>query len=128
MTAIHIILLCVGAALVCAMLRAQRPEMATMISICVGLGALIFTGDAIDESAVIIRQLLSAASVQSTEISTVLKASGITILGELGVQICTDAGESALAGRIRLACRVVILGLALPYIAEITGLSSQLRF
>ena len=119
MQAIQIIFLCIGAALVCAMLRVQRPEIAAMVSLAVGIGALLLTGRALGDFSENIRRIFAAVGSQSAEISTVMKAAGITILGELGVQVCTDAGESALAGRIRLACRAVILGMALPFIVQI---------
>ena len=41
------------------------------------------------------------------------------IAAELGAQLCADAGEAALAGRIELASRVATLGLCLPLAADI---------
>lgn len=126
MTAVHIILLSVAAALVCAMIRTQRPEIASMVSIAVGIGALLMTRQSISSVLSGIRRLLNLASAQSEGISIVLKAAGITILAEMGVQICTDAGERALAGRIQLACRIVMLGMAIPSVLQI--LESVLQF
>ena len=48
-----------------------------------------------------------------------LRAAGIPVLSELGVQVCCDSGESAMAGRIRLAARVILVGMALPIVGEI---------
>ena len=109
----------IGAALVCSMIRLHRPEMALMISIAVGMAALLMAGEEFSDMAGSVRSLIELASFQSGQALTVLKASGITILAEMGVQICSDAGESALAGRIRLACRLVILGMVMPYVAEL---------
>lgn len=122
---IQIILLCIGAALVCAMIRIQRPEMAMVISLAVGLAVLIASQDSILEIIRSVRSFLSFASTQSDEINVILKAAGLTILCELGVQICCDAGESALAGRIRLACRIVLLGMCLPYMKELVDAVSS---
>ena len=119
MTAVYIVLLSVGTALVCAMLRPQRPEMAMLLSLAAGLAALLLTGDALADMADVIRRFLTLTSIREEGASVILKAAGLTILCELGGQICSDAGESALAGRIRLACRVVMLGMAAPFIAQI---------
>lgn len=124
MMAVRIVLLCVGAALVCAMLRLHRPEMAVMVSLAVGLAALLLTGDIFRSLSGDVRRILKLASIQPGSASVVLKAAGITILSELGVQICCDAGESALAGRIRLACRAVLLGMAMPFVLEIVDLAA----
>lgn len=119
MLAVYIILLCVGAALVCTMLRVHRPEIATMISLAVGIGVLLLTGDGFSDAAESIRHFMDLADIQPAGTQIMLKAAGLTILCELGVQICCDAGESALAGRIRLACRMTMLGMAAPFILEI---------
>lgn len=125
MTAVRIVLLCIGAALVCTMLRVHRPEMATAVSLAVGVAALLMTGEALGEFSETIRHFLAAASMGTETTKIVLKAAGISILSELGVQICCDAGESALAGRIRLACRVVMLGMALPLITRVVDIVGQ---
>ncbi len=119
MLAVRIVFLCVGAAMVCTMLRMQRPEMAAMLSLAVGIGVLLLSGDAMQTIAGQIRRFMNLTVLQHEEVSTVLKAAGISILSELGVQICTDAGEGALAGRIRLACRLTMLMLAMPSIVRI---------
>lgn len=122
---IQIILLCIGAALVCAMIRIQRPELAMAVSLAVGLSVLMASQDSIREIIRSVRSFLSFASAQSGEIAVILKAAGLTILCELGVQICCDAGESALAGRIRLACRIAILSMCLPYMTKLVDAASS---
>ena len=47
MTVVRIVLICLAAALMCAMLRFARPEMAMAISLSVSLIALLMTADAI---------------------------------------------------------------------------------
>ena len=127
MQAIYIILMSVAAALVCSMIRPQRPEIATAVSLAVGLGALLLTGNTFSDAARSIQSYAALANINSSGMQTMLKAAGLTILCELGVQICCDAGESALAGRIRLACRLVMLGMAMPILTEIVA-SAQLLF
>lgn len=122
MSAVYIILLCVGATLVCSMLRVHRPEIASIVSLAVGLGALLLTGDAFGQAAESIKQFMNLVNVQARDTQVMLKAAGLTILCELGVQICCDAGESALAGRIRLACRMAMLGMAMPFIMQIINI------
>ena len=119
MQAIYIILMSVAAALVCSMIRPQRPEIATAVSLAVGLGALLLTGNTFSDAARSIQSYAALANINSSGMQTMLKAAGLTILCELGVQICCDAGESALAGRIRLACRIAMLSMAMPFLMQI---------
>ncbi|MEE1200489.1 MAG: SpoIIIAC/SpoIIIAD family protein [Christensenellales bacterium] len=125
MVAVRIVFLCMAAAMICAMLRPQRPEVATAVSLAVGVAALILLGDGFTEIVDGIRRF-SGYMVTDGEISvTVFRAAGIAVLSELGVQLCTDAGESALAGRIRLATRIVMLGMAMPMIMDAADLLQE---
>ena len=119
MTAIRIVALCLAAAMICSTLRSQRPEMATALSLAVGIGALLMTGDAFGEVSASIQRFSVLVELDGGSTAVLLKAAGITVISELGVQICCDAGESALAGRIRLATRVVMLGMAMPLVLDI---------
>lgn len=119
MLAIRIVLLGIAAALLCSVLRVHRPEMALVTSLAVGIVTLLMVGNEFAGVAGSVRRLLEFISIPAGQTLMVLKAAGITILAELGVQICSDAGENALAGRIRLACRLVILGMIMPYVTEL---------
>lgn len=119
MTAFRIVILCLAAAIVCATLRPQRPEMAMAVSLAVGVAALLMSKDAFEVVSDGLARFVSLAAVERDGAEVILKAAGIAILSELGVQICCDAGESALAGRIRLATRMVMLGMSMPLVLEI---------
>lgn len=126
MTAIRIVILCVSAALICAALRLQKPELATALSLATGLLALLLTSDTLSVASNAIRQFSNLAQFDSDISSALLKATGITIISELGAQICSDTGENALAGRIRLAARLVMLGMALPMLLQICDIVGQI--
>ena len=71
------------------------------------------------EIVAVVRQLAESSTDGGQTAAVVLRAAGITVLSELGVQVCCDSGESAMAGRIRLAARVMLVGMALPVVGEI---------
>ena len=119
MIAIRIVALCLAAAMICSALRSQRPEIATALSLAGGVGALLMTGSVFRDVSESIRRFSVLIDLDGGTSAILMKAAGITVISELGVQICSDAGESALAGRIRLATRVVMLGMALPLMLDI---------
>jgi stage III sporulation protein AD len=45
----------------------------------------------------------------------------VAYLAELGASVCLDAGESAIATKIELAGRVVILVIATPVILDVVN-------
>ena len=119
---VRVISLCLAAAMICSALRIQRPEIAAALSVAAGLAALWLTYPQISEAVREWSELRRRLSLDDDLAQAALKAAGITVLSELGAQICTDAGECALGGRILLAARVAILGLCAPMLAEIAAM------
>lgn len=119
MTAVRVIILCVSAAMICSAIRVQRPEVATAVSLAIGIGALLMTGESFSTVGSSLREFSELSGLEHGTAAIVLKSAGISIISELGVQICSDAGEGALAGRIRFSTRIVLLGMALPMVFQI---------
>ena len=116
---VRVIALCVAAAMICSALRVQRPEMATAVSLAAGIVALGLLAREFAVSTDGMGALQALLRSDEAATATVLKAAGIAVVSELGAQLCADAGESALAGRITLASRVAMLGLCAPMLSEI---------
>ena len=117
---IRIVALCVVGAMLCALLRVSRPELATVVSLAIGCAVLAVLAEPFYSIFVHWSDMGSAFLNADREVlNTVVRASGIALLSELGSQLCTDAGERALAGRVTLAARVVILSLCAPLLSEL---------
>lgn len=107
------------AATLIVIMRQQKPEMAIYLSLAAGV--IIFTlvlsrvSDMID----IFQDLASKANVNMLYLGIVLKILGITYITEFGVQICKDAGESAVASKVEFAGKVFILVLAIPLLGAV---------
>ena len=125
--AIQWIGLCVAAAMICAMLRVQRPELATVVSLAVGVAALVMLAMMIKDALPRLDGLGRLfEGLDGEAMTAVLRAAGITVVSELGAQLCRDSGESALAGRITLIARVSILALCVPVASQLVELLWQL--
>ena len=122
MMIIRIIALCLATAMICSAIRLQRPEMATVISLAAGLVVLGLLISEFLRSADWIDGIRALMQADEDIYGSVLKAAGIAVLAELGPQLCVDAGEKALAGRISLASRVAMLSLCGPMISEMANL------
>ena len=121
--ALQWIALCVAAALVCALLRVQRPEVATVISLAVGAALFAMLMDRIRPVIPRLEGLKRALVGMDADIlSAVLRGSGICIVADLGARLCRDAGETALAGRVTLIARVSILALCAPLLSSLAEL------
>ena len=123
MEVVQLVLLCVAAALVAAMLRVDRPEMAAAVAMAAGTVALFMAAGDLKVVADAARALASGAGVSGESTQIMLRAAGIALSAEFGAHLSRDAGESALAGRIELGARVALAAMSVPLI---TGLVTKL--
>lgn len=107
--------LCVLAALLCTLL--PRREMRLGVVLAAGLGVIVMCLEPLREGA----QLLLKLGVQggADENGVMLRAVGVALISEFGAQLCRDAGEGTLAGRVELAGRAAMLTLALPLLNDL---------
>jgi stage III sporulation protein AD len=55
-------------------------------------------------------------------IGIAIKVIGVAYMAELGASVCQDAGESAVAAKIELAGRVMLLVLAMPVLMDLVNI------
>lgn len=125
--AVQWIALCVAAALICALVRTQRPELATAISLAAGVAVVAALLQDFRQALPQAEALMNAFSNMDPDVlSAVLRGAGISIIADLGAQLCRDAGETALAGRVALVARLSILALCVPLLSQLAQLLSRL--
>lgn len=100
-------------------IKQERPELAFLLSLAAGLFILIIVMYQIAEIVHLINQLAVKAQVDAIYFNTIIKIMGIAYLGEFGTEIVRDTGENALAAKIELAVKILILFTALPVIISL---------
>lgn len=126
MSAVHASVICIAGAICCMVLRQQRPELAAVTAIGAGVAALLVCMEDIRYAVGTLSSLMQASGMSSGNISVMLRACGVAMVSEFATQICQDAGESALAGRIRLALRLGLTVMAAPMLADILSQGAAL--
>ncbi|MBQ6848717.1 MAG: stage III sporulation protein AD [Clostridia bacterium] len=114
------VLLC--AAVLAAVLRAHRPELALGLSIAAG--ALV-VGLLLQELAPLvssIRRMLTVGGLSETALSVVLRAAGVCFVTQWAADTCRDAGQAALAGKAELVGRVLLLLMTVPLFEQVLAL------
>lgn len=66
-----------------------------------------------------IRQISSVSGLKTDYIGLVIKVVGIAYIGEFAGELCRDAGETSLAGKVDLGTKAVIMVMALPLLKTI---------
>lgn len=120
------VIVAVVVALLSVLLRAQRPEQATMLVLAAGIGMLVLLLTRAEGMFSTLYSLLEGSGLPGEYIEILFKAVGICLLTQLAADTCRDAGESAMASKAEIAGRFALLMVGLPLFQAITQTALQL--
>lgn len=95
-------------------LRQTQPAFATALGIVVGVLLFAASLAAATPAVQTITMLLSRSSIGGLYGPVLIKALGISLLTQTAADVCRDAGESTIAGKVELGGKVLLLLCALP--------------
>ena len=104
------------------MLKQDKPEYAIYVSILAGILILYLVMDKLTGIINLINSIANKASVNTKFIALLMKITGIAFLSEFAVSICKDSGESAIASKIELGSKIVIISMSIPIITSLLEL------
>ncbi|MBR2861776.1 MAG: hypothetical protein IKB86_08070 [Clostridia bacterium] len=105
------------------LIKKYAPEFTVGASICIGCALIFF----ILEDVVDIRQKLNVLNVSAEWISSVVKITFISFVGQWGVQLCRDAGENSIADKVELAVKILVLTVCLPYVDKLITFATEIQ-
>lgn len=115
----------VCAVLLALCLRGQQKDIAVLLSMAAVILVFAFTGDRV-RAAVGTLTAMAEGRPWSYVGKVMCKALGITVLSRIAADICTQAGETVLAGQIETAGAVEITLLALPLAVQLLEIAGSL--
>ena len=98
-------------------IKQQRPEIAVQLSLALATIIFLMVLTKINIVLDLFRDMAAKANISSMYLNTILKIIGIAYVTEFGAQVCRDAGEGAVAGKIEFAGKVLVMVMAIPIIA-----------
>ncbi|MBY0004886.1 stage III sporulation protein AD [Priestia aryabhattai] len=100
-------------------LKEHKSPIAFLLVVFVGSVIFLFLIDQIYEIIKMVERLSINAHVNMIYVETILKIIGIAYIAEFGAQITKDAGQGAIASKIELGGKVLILSMAIPILTVI---------
>lgn len=107
------------ALIISVIIKQYRPEFAMYVSIIAGTIILFLIIDKISGIITLLTNLSKKTGINSQYLSILLKITGIAILTEFAVSICKDSGESAIASKIDLGGKVIVISMSIPIISAL---------
>ena len=103
-------------------LKRHSPEFAALVSIAVCVLLFLWLLPWIADTMGVLKALGSKVHAGDQSIAIILKVIGVAYICEFGAQLCTDAGETAIASKIDLGGKVLIFITAVPVVMELMDL------
>ena len=97
-------------------LKQYKPEFAMYASIIAGVLILTMLTDTFKG---IINLLQDISNKANQFIKILIKITGIAILTEFAVSICKDTGENAIASKVDIGGKVIIISMSIPIISAL---------
>lgn len=103
-------------------LKQYKPEFTIYISIISGIIILFLVMDKLTGIINLLINLSNKCGTSNEFIVILLKITGIAILTEFAVSICKDSGENAIANKIDLGGKIIIISISIPIITALLEL------
>ena len=101
------------------LIKQYKPEFAIYISLLTGVLILFLSLDRLQEIIALLQSIANKASINSRFLSLLIKITGIAFLSEFAVSICKDAGEGAIASKIEIGSKIIIIAISVPIISRL---------
>ncbi|AJQ27790.1 stage III sporulation protein AD [Pelosinus fermentans] len=98
-------------------IKREKPEIAVQLSLTLASIIFLLILTKITVVLNLFRDMAEKANISQMYLNTILKIIGIAYITEFGAQVCRDAGEGAIAGKIEFAGKVMVMVMAIPIIA-----------
>ncbi len=100
-------------------LRQYRPEFTIYVSLIAGVIIFFLVFNQLSGIINLLQGFANQASINSKFLGILLKITGIALLTEFAVSVCKDAGENAIASKIDLGGKVIIISISIPIISAL---------
>ena len=104
------------AVIIIVILKQYRPEFAIYASIIAGVLILTLASGTLSGIIDMINSISSKTNINSDFLVILIKITGIAILTEFAVSICKDSGESAIASKVDIGGKIIIISMSIPII------------
>ncbi len=99
--------------------RQYKPEFTLYVSLLAGAIILMFLMDKLDAIISLLTTLSNKTAINNEFLVLLIKITGIAFLTEFAVSVCKDSGESAIANKIDMGGKVIIVSMSIPIISSL---------
>lgn len=99
--------------------RQYKPEFTLYVSLLAGALILLLIMDKLEGIIDLLTTLSNKTAINNEFLVLLIKITGIAFLTEFAVSLCKDTGESAIASKIDMGGKVIIVSMSIPIISSL---------
>ena len=103
-----------------------RPELAIAVPVLSAAAILLLCVPYLSSVLTMFQNIAEESGIDTAYVKIVIKIIGVAYICQFASDICKDAGESSIAGKIELGGKVVIITLSMPIIYGLLELTSKI--
>jgi stage III sporulation protein AD len=107
------------AVIIIVIVRQYKPEFTLYISLLAGAIILFLVMDKLSEIINLLESLSNKTSINNEFLKLLIKITGIAFLTEFAVSICKDTGENAIANKVDMGGKIIIVSMSIPIISSL---------
>lgn len=112
----------VTGAILSLLIRNYKPELAVAVPILTTALIIGMCVPYLDAVLAMFEDIANRAGINSTHLEIVLKITGVAYLCQFAADICKDSGEGAIAAKIELGGKIIIMTLSMPIVYSLLSL------
>lgn len=117
MDIIKIIGIAFVALIIIIILKQYKPEFVVYVSIIAGALIIFLSLDKLSGIINLLENIANKAPINGQFLGILLKITAIAFLTEFAVSVCQDSGETAIANKVDLGGKVIIVAISIPIIS-----------
>ena len=107
-------------------IKQYKPEFAIYVSIIAGIVIIYLIFNKLEGIINLLKTISSKSGINNEFLELLLKITGIAFLAEFAINLCKDSGEGAIASKIEMGTKVIIVSMSIPIISSLLEVITKL--
>ncbi len=107
------------AVIIILILKQYRPEFAMYVSLLTGALILLMSIGKLEGIINLLTTISASTKINGQFLGILLKITGIAFLTEFAVSVCKDSGETAIASKVDLGGKIIMIAISVPIISSL---------
>ncbi len=98
--------------------KQYKQDIAVLIGLVTGLVILFYVCSGLSDIFLQLQNIIKKSGVKTEYMLAIIKILGVCIISQFSAEVCRDAGQNAIASKLEMAGKILILTFTIPIISD----------